>query len=82
MTSWTNPVGSISRSWLRKTSNDLSFHQVREAVASCYISFTFIDGEYNPADILSKHWGYQQVWKILKPILFFGGNTADLYEDY
>jgi len=22
------------------------------------------------------------VWKILKPILFFGGNTADLYEDY
>jgi len=42
----------------------------------------FIDGEYNPVDILSKHWGYKQVWKILKPLLFFGGNTADLYEDY
>jgi len=50
-------------------------------VASRYISFTFLDGEYNPAAILSKHWGYQQVWKILKLILFHGGNTADLYED-
>jgi len=67
---------------LHKRHNALSFHRVHEAVASRYVSFTFIDGEYNPADILSKHWGYQQVWKILKPILFFGGNTADLYEDY
>jgi len=66
---------------LHKRHNALSFHRVHEAVASRYVSFTFIDGEYNPADILSKHWGYQQVWKILKPILFFGGNTADLYED-
>jgi len=66
---------------LHKHHNALSFHRVCEAVASCYISFTFIDGEYNPADILSKHWGYQQVWKILKPLLFIGGNTADLYED-
>jgi len=66
---------------LHKQHNALSFHWVREAVASHYVSFTFIDGEYNPADILSKHWRYQQVWKILKPILFFGGNTVDLYED-
>jgi len=66
---------------LHKQHNALSFHRVCEAVSSRYVSFTFIDGEYNPADILSKHWGYQQVWKILKPILFFGGNTADLYED-
>jgi len=67
---------------LHKQHNALSFHWVCEAVASHCISFMFIDGEYSPADILSKHWGYQQVWKILKPILFFGGNTADLYEDY
>jgi len=66
---------------LHKQHNALSFHRVREAVASRYVSFTFIDGEYNPADILSKHWGYQQVWKILQTILFFGGNTVDLYEN-
>ena len=30
-----------------------------------------------------KHWGYQQVWTLPKLILFFGGNTAELYkEDY
>jgi len=46
---------------LHKGHNALSFHRVGEAVASHYVSFTFIDGEYNPADILSKHWGYQQV---------------------
>jgi len=67
---------------LHKQHNALSFHWVREAVTSRYVSFTFIDGEHNPVDILSKHWGYQQVWKILKAILFFKGNTADLYEDH
>jgi len=66
---------------LHKRHNALSFHQVHEAVVSRSISFSFLDGEYNPADILSKHWGYQQVWKILKPILFYGSNTADLDED-
>jgi len=64
-----------------KHHNTLSFHSVHEAVALRFVSFTFLDGEYNLADILSKHWGYQQVWIILKPILFFGGNTADLYGD-
>jgi len=42
---------------LHKQHNALSFHGVCEAVASRYVSFTFIDGEYNPADILSKTLG-------------------------
>jgi len=58
----------------------LSFHQVHEVVASRFVSFTFLDGEFNPADILSKHSGYQQLWQILKPLQFFGSDTADLYE--
>ena len=65
---------------LHKHHNALSFHHVREAVASKYVNFSFLDGRYNPADILSKHWGYQQIWTILKPILFFHGYTAKLYE--
>ena len=28
---------------------------------------------------MSKHWGYQQVWTMLNPILFFCGDTAELY---
>ena len=39
-----------------------------------------IPGVENPADILSKHWGYQQVWKTLQPILFWQGDPIDLLE--
>jgi hypothetical protein len=47
----------------------LSFHCVREAIASKIIGLYHADGVLNPADILSKHWGYQQVWKLLRPLL-------------
>ena len=47
---------------LRKHHKALSFHRVREAIASKVISFHHIPGVINPADVLSKHWGYQQVW--------------------
>jgi hypothetical protein len=45
------------------------------------LSFNHIPGPINPADILSKHWGYQQVWPTLKPIMFWKGDTADLLEE-
>jgi hypothetical protein len=35
----------------------------------------------NPADILSKHCTYKVVYLILKPILFFSGNTANLIQE-
>jgi hypothetical protein len=56
----------------------LSFHRVRAAIAAKVLSFHFIDGADNPADILSKHWGYQQVWKLLQPLMFWQGDTADI----
>jgi hypothetical protein len=28
-----------------------------------------LPGECNPADIMSKHWGYRQVWSMLEAIL-------------
>ena len=62
---------------LHKRHNILSFHFVREAIAAGYIRFTHIPGDVNPADILSKHWGMQQVWPLLKPILFWDGDTND-----
>ena len=53
-----------------------SYHQVREAIGAKYISFHWKDGKSNPADILSKHWEFATVWPMLKPILFWRGETA------
>jgi len=69
----TNPHGK-----LHKRHTALSYHRVREAIASGMIMFYHIPGSSNPADILSKHWGYQQVWNLLKPLLFWSGDTADM----
>ena len=49
----------------------LSYHRVREAIAVKVIKFVFIDGNINPADILSKLWGYQQIKTRLKAMLFW-----------
>ncbi len=38
-------------------------------------------GKYNPVDILSKAWGYQQVHTTLKALLFWEGNTSDLLKN-
>jgi len=65
---------------LHKRHNALSFHRVREAVASKYIAFYHVDGNINPADIVSKHWGYSQVWPMMQPLLFFPGDTIKLCE--
>jgi hypothetical protein len=35
----------------------LFFHRVREAIAAGIVTFHFLSGDDNPADILSKHWG-------------------------
>ena len=32
--------------------------------------FAHLKGAENAADILSKHWGYQQVWPTMRQILF------------
>ena len=63
---------------LHKRHTILSFHRVRESIASGMICFNYIPGDINPADILSKHWGYQQVWQQLKALLFWHGDTIDV----
>ena len=56
----------------------LAYHHVREAITSEMVNFFHIPGEINPADILSKHWGCQQIWKQLQPLLFW--DTRRLFE--
>ena len=69
---------STPHSPLKKRHHALSYHYTREAIAARVLDFQHLPGELNPADILSKHWGYSQVWPILRSVLFWAGDTADL----
>jgi hypothetical protein len=64
---------TIPHSRLSKRHNALSYHHVREALAAKIINFIHIMGEKNPADILSKHCGYPQMWPHVQPLLFWLG---------
>jgi hypothetical protein len=63
---------------LQKRHTMLSFHCVREAITLVILGFYFIPGEYNPAEILSKHWGYIQITERLKSLLFWKGDKANI----
>ena len=69
---------SIPTSTLSKKSTLASNHRVREAIAAGYLQFNWKDGKSNPADILSKHWEFANIWPLLKPLLFWKGDTDDL----
>jgi hypothetical protein len=66
---------------LHKRHNILSFHFVRSLIACGYINLQHLKSECNIADILTKHWGYQTTYELIRPIFHFGGNTAALYFD-
>mgnify|MGYP000464932623 CR=1 FL=1 len=65
---------------LHKRHTALSWHRVREAIASGMVFYFHLPGVINPADMLSKHWGYQQTWMMLQALLFWKGNTLELIE--
>ena len=67
---------TIPNSTISKRHHLASYHRVREAIAAKFISFHWKDGKSNPADILSKHWEFATVWPMLRPILFWRGETA------
>ena len=67
---------TIPNSTISKRHHLASYHRVREAIAAKFISFHWKDGKNNTADILSKHWEFATVWPMLKPILFWRGETA------
>jgi hypothetical protein len=59
----------------------LSWHRVRESITAKVLHFIHIPGAINPADMLSKHWGYQQTWAQLQALLFWQGDTTDLLKE-
>ena len=73
--------GSIPHSRLSKRHHALAYHYTREAVASKMVAFHHLSGEHNPADILSKHWGHTPTYNLLRPLLFYRGNTLDLIKE-
>jgi len=68
---------TLPHSTLSKRHNALSYHRVREAIAAGIIAFYYKKGKDNPADILSKHWAYNDIKHLLQPILYWMGNTED-----
>jgi len=73
--------GTLPHNRLHKRHLMLSYHYVRENVAAGVIRFAYILGEHNPADTLSKHWAYQAVWPLIRPILFWSGDTMKTYDE-
>ena len=69
---------SIPTSSLSKKSTLASCDRVREAIAAGYLQFNWKDGKSNPADILKKHWEFASIWPLLKPLLFWKGDTHEL----
>ena len=68
---------TIPHSLLNKRHNALSYHRVREAIAAKILRFFHIEGRNNPADVVSKHCGYPQMWPLVKPILFWDDGRLD-----
>jgi hypothetical protein len=66
---------TLPHSQLNKRHNALSYHKVREAIASKMVGFFKISGKENPSDIMSKHWAYSKVMDTLRPLLFWRGET-------
>jgi hypothetical protein len=71
---------SIPHSSLKKGHNALSYHRVREMIATKLLGYYWIDGKLNPADIVSKHWTYPQICHLLQPLLVYSGDPGDLIE--
>ena len=69
---------TIPNSLLSRRHHISAYHRVREAIALKYLIFIWKDGKTNPADIPSKHWKFPQIWPILKPLLFWRGETAEI----
>jgi hypothetical protein len=66
---------TIPTSTLNKRHNALSYHRIRECIASGIINFLHIEGKYNPSDVLTKFLGYSKLRPLIQPLLFWKGET-------
>jgi hypothetical protein len=50
-------------------------------ISAKILGYYWIDGKKSPADVVSKHWEYQEVRHLLKPLIFFSGDTESILDD-
>ena len=61
---------SVANSWLHKRHLMLSYHYLHEALATGEYVYSFVNGKYNLSDVLGKHWSHNDVYPLLRPIMF------------
>ena len=67
---------TVPHARLHKQHNILFYYYVRSMLAAGYVNLIHIPSQFDASNILSKHWGYQSVWKnILQPIFHWSGYT-------
>ena len=58
---------------------DVAALKLKEFFQCLEIPHVYLEnGKTNPADILSKHWEFHQILPLLKPLLFWRGETAEI----
>ena len=72
VTSSTIPHSGLNKCW-----NVLSYHEVREAIASNIVQFEHIPTNKNPVDILTKALPWHKARVHVEPLLFWKGETAN-----
>jgi hypothetical protein len=66
---------TIPQSVMAKRHTALSYHRVRAAISTGMMYFCHVSGKENPADIMTKFLPYSVFWPLIKPILFWRGDT-------
>ena len=66
---------TIPQSVLKKHHNALSYHRVRKACAAGIMNFIHIPRLENPADVLTKYLPWSTLKEMVRPILFWKGET-------
>ena len=67
---------TIPQSVMAKCHNALSFHRVRAAIATGMMQFCHVSGKENAADVMTEFLPYAVFWPLIKPILFWRGETT------
>jgi len=68
---------AMPHSKISKRHHALNWHRIREAISAGTLTFHHISGKKNAADVLSKHCGFADAFPLLRPLLFWTGDTAD-----
>ena len=68
---------TIPHSQLSKRWNALSYHRVREAIATGFVKFIHCPGKLNPADPLTKNLTPVEYWPFIDVMMVWQGDTLD-----